>query len=70
MPKKPGKPRNNSQEESTLGPFAKAIGDLNGDKNSDKPVEAEPEEPSSGGDANAPEGESEKGVEGETPEEG
>ena len=69
MPKKSKKPNDNSQE-STLGPFAKALDDLNGDK----PAEAEPEEPGSGGDCEpAPEGEGEKSEgppEGETPQEG
>ena len=45
MPKKSKKPPDNSQE-STLGPFAKALGDVNGEK----PAEREPEEPESGGD--------------------
>ena len=69
MPKKPKKPEDELQE-STLGPLAKALGDVDGDK----PAEAEPEEPGSGGDCEpAPEGESEKSEgssEGETPQDG
>jgi hypothetical protein len=68
MPKKPTKP-NNSQE-STLGPFAKALSDID----ANRPTEAEPEEAGSGGDSEpAPDGEGEKSEgppEGETPEEG
>ena len=69
MPKKPKKPNNNSQE-STLGPLAKALSDID----AKKPAEAEPEEPGSGGDGEpAPEGAAEKSEappEGETPQEG
>lgn len=69
MPKKPKKPNDESQE-STLGPLAKALGDVDGDKS----AEADPEEPGTGGGCEpAPEGESEKSdgpPEGETPQEG
>jgi hypothetical protein len=62
MPKKPKKPNDNSQE-STLGPFAKALGDIYINES-----EAEPEAPGSGGDGeSAPEGGGEKS---EAPSEG
>jgi hypothetical protein len=71
MPKKPKKPNNNSQE-STLGPFAKAVSDIDADKPSaDKPTEAEPAEPAgSGGDGEGEVGKGEAPPEGETSQEG
>lgn len=69
MPKKPRKTNENSQE-STLGPLAKALGDVDGDT----PTEREPEEPGSGDDSEpVPEGAEEKGEappEGDAPQEG
>jgi hypothetical protein len=70
MPKKPKKPNDNSQE-STLGPFAKAVSEIANNKTpEDKPADAEPEEPGGGGDSGMAR-EAEKGEappEGETPE--
>jgi hypothetical protein len=66
MPKRPKKP-NDESHESTLGPLAKALIDVDGDN----PTEEEPEGPGNGGDSEpTPEGESEKSEgppEGETP---
>ena len=59
MPKKPKKPNDNSQE-STLGPFAKVVSEIDDKPSAEKPTQAEPPEPGSGGDG-APEGEAEKG---------
>jgi hypothetical protein len=64
----PKKPKDNSHE-STLGGFAKAVGEIPDDKPSaDQPTEAEPVEPGSGGDS-APASESEAGK-GQAPPEG
>jgi hypothetical protein len=63
MQKKPKNPNDNSQE-STLGPLAKALGDIDGDK----PTQSEPGTPGTGGDCEpVPEGEAEKS---EAPPEG
>jgi hypothetical protein len=64
----PKKPKDNSHE-STLGGFAKAVGEIPDDKPSaDQPTEAEPVEPGSGGDS-APASKSEAGK-GQAPPEG
>ena len=67
MPKKPKKPSNNSRE-STLGPLARVLGEIDADKTSaNKPTEIGPEEPGGGDDSGSvPEGEARP--EGETPE--
>jgi hypothetical protein len=69
MPKKTKKPNENSQE-STLGPLAKTLSEVDGDT----PTEGEPDESASGGDIEpAPEGADEKGEappEGDGPQEG
>jgi hypothetical protein len=80
MPKKPKQPKNNSQE-STLGPFARAVSEIDPNRPvEDKPADTleatKPAEPGSGGDGGAAsEGEGEVGKgeappEGETPQEG
>jgi hypothetical protein len=57
MAKNPKKPNENSQE-STLGPLAETLSEVDGDKSS----QSEPDEPASGGDSEpAPQGEAEKG---------
>jgi|HubBroStandDraft_6_1064221.scaffolds.fasta_scaffold2143405_1 hypothetical protein len=62
------KNRKNNSHESSLGPFAKAVSEIDPEKT----TEAEPEEPGSGGDGDAaPEAKEEKSEappEGETPE--